>query len=292
MIKLKDHVWNAYLTNQEALGEPVGWYPRYIGQTIKEEPEDRFKEHNQNLTLVIRGLADDPTLDRTTKAYLAVRNSMLYNTMAEWGRDAWECVLVRRVLEGEDMNALERHYIKEYATRYPHGLNSTDGGDSKYNHTDRSRRLMKQTKAERIENNRSRQPELKGMPMYTYWIGLEGKERGFQIKNHPQCKHASFFVKKHGSFEAARKACLDLHAALDKDKTFVYSKKKDTDLPRGIKKHKLGYLIDMRKKLPNGETKTWTDRFTQRTMTDEEKRAAAKSRHAEILLEIAELVKN
>jgi hypothetical protein len=61
--------------------------------------------------------------------------SYLNNAIRKYGKDSFSCTLIREC-NRDELDSLEKHYIKEMNTLYPNGYNLTGGGKTAYIKTD------------------------------------------------------------------------------------------------------------------------------------------------------------
>lgn len=85
---------------------------RYIGQTTKTRPTDRFSQHKY--------LARHPEQEKY--------NSILHDAMRKYGVDNFSFNIVEEA-PNDLLNEKEIYWISFYNTKIPNGYNLTDGGD-------------------------------------------------------------------------------------------------------------------------------------------------------------------
>ena len=164
----------------------------------------------------------------------------LYRAMAMHGLDNFVIEELREVPD-DQLNDEEIYWVAELDCLAPKGYNLTAGGDN----GPRSPEACAKISAIRCANiDQLRNEKLAGMPVrFTYRNYKESGEQIVLLK-HPLCASKCFSVKQYGSFDAAKKAALEFHTALEakgeQHQTEKKSRRED-DLPRGMYAHGNGY---------------------------------------------------
>lgn len=242
----------------------------YIGQTIHTMTK-RWKDH-KNCARMLReyneGIAN---FDTESANFRTIRSSVLYRAMVKHGVDTFSIALVES-MEDSLLNDAETMYIEYYDCQVPNGYNLTSGGDSGYNHSERSIELMKQMKFENLEDNRHEY--LRTLPPCTSY-GKNPKRGGewILVQNHPLCTYRCFLFKDYGNdLERVQLEVINFVYDLEAGGVPYEYPKKEQDLKPypGLKATKKGYKLE---KYING--KKYQAGFESQTFTREENKARA-----------------
>ncbi len=160
----------------------------------------------------------------------------LYNAMNYYGYDMFDFELMETPLLSQ-LGEREKYYIKTYNSLVPNGYNLTTGGELT---------ILSQESRD-LKSASLRKHELsKGLPTYASIVDTD-KNKEILIMRHPLCKtNVTFTVKKYGSFEAAKEACLKFLEELKTSGKIYEPTNRINGLPRGINIIPNGYQINKR----------------------------------------------
>jgi hypothetical protein len=245
---------------------------RYLGQTVHTCVENRFREHKSNAKLIIRHKQGDPDMNENHQRFWAIRNSKLYNAMAEHGIENFTFRPLKIIEFETDLNAAEIWCIAKYNTVWPNGYNSTLGGGSGGSLDEASIQLIKDARAQGIDTNRNE--KLNGLPVHTAYRNHKTKGEQILINGHPLCESKTFTVSNYESFESTKKVVNDFIIELEKNGKKLDRNKRDPSLPKGIQemKDKIGYRVNIVHNRKNYDRKFKSKRKTH----DENKQTALK----------------
>lgn len=98
----------------------------YVGQTV--DFEKRKREH-------------------LYRAKNSIHNMCFYNAIRKYGIDNFRWEILCECNSKEELNEMEKYYIKLYNTKAPNGYNLTDGGEGMFGfkHTDKAKKKMSES---------------------------------------------------------------------------------------------------------------------------------------------------
>ncbi|QJX71470.1 group I intron endonuclease [Faustovirus] len=106
-------------------------------------------------------------------------------------------------------------------------------------------------------------PEHHDLPLH-FSYKAKSERPHIRIQDHERCKSKSFYVDKFGSFEATKKAAIEFLDNLIATNTVYVPKVQVKRLPKGVKKSKDGYIVDITIK-----DKTLKCEFVDKTVSDD-----------------------
>lgn len=160
---------------------------KYIGQTKRDNPQIRIKEH-------------------LYEASNTNRNLHLYNAIRKYGIENFEITILESNLEESELDKLEMYYIGKYDT-LENGYNNTIGGGGVrgYHHTPETKtkisKSIKKCSAMYTEERAQKiSLALKGVPK-----SEEHKKHLSEARKGKYTGHANGFYKKHHTRESKKK---------------------------------------------------------------------------------------
>lgn len=219
----------------------------YVGQTTGTV-QDRWKQHKRDAKYNKAYLEGNITAPRSKRGTC----SKLYCAINKHGPDNFR---IEVIAEADELllDSIETEEIAKHNS-VALGYNLKAGGN-RSSHSEETKAKMKEINSTNMQTTfvqfRKHGELLKDLPIHCIHIRKRDIE-GVAIHKHPLCSHKEFMVNKHGTIDGAKQALLEHLAHLEATGVpaakFV---KKDTDLPKGIRRVKNSYFVD---KTINGKT--------------------------------------
>ncbi len=249
----------------------------YIGQTTGTL-EHRWYEHQREAR---RYAKYQDTPDKLGN----IKYSFIYRAMAKHGISNFRLDVIISADDSE-LNALEVQYIKEHNSIAPFGYNlNSGGGAGRKQHPETIKRMVEQKHA-RIDNIKSRNEKLKGMPPHVCYHNNEKNGEFLCVSGHPLCKYKYFSTKAYGSFENAKTAVLDFLVELEREGVHYIPPIRNTDKSDDINIKKYKGLVETRKGYRVCKTyqkHVYDKRFERSDCTREENKANAIAWYLDLL---------